>query len=125
MTRIENLMSKMAVICLLMLAGVVSTSCSDDDDEAADKYQYIANGSLRGSTLADVNKVTGDYFTAIEEVMDGSYKEQDGAVIKACDAVYARHQSQGPTVKGSITLIKHRLGDSEANKQVLKTYEYK
>ena len=121
---IENLMTKMVMVGLLLLTGLVCNSCSDDDDAASHMYQYIATGRISGGSLSDLNVLT-DYTTAIEGVMGNSYKEKDGEIIKACDAVYARHQSQSTKAKGSVTIMKYRLtsDDSDTGKQ-LKTYQY-
>lgn len=119
-------------LCALTLVLNV-TACSDDDENKAVIYKYIASGSIIsvGSIEESVSTLTAipDYTAAIEEAMGGSYvtQECDDRIIAACDKVYESQRAAHPNWKGEIVIERVQgtaSPDEEAPSTVIKTYKY-
>jgi hypothetical protein len=130
----KNLLWMLAAI---LFCGVLSTSCSTEDEEIEPQKITIYNYSVLSSELTlsmeDLSElglldaIPAEYTAAILKVTvpDGS-KEQDTEVISACDKVYESQKAKyAGKLGGKITIQKSiTVNAVPKESKVLKVYTY-
>ena len=119
----KNLLKISALLCCVVLAAAVFTSCSDDDDDITKNYViYTAEGVTN-----ELFAIT-DYTAAISNAVP-SGKDDDAAVITACDKVYSSHKASKPNLTGEVRIMKYRglmssPDEEQKPEKTVKVYKY-
>ena len=108
-----------AIVLGLVVLGAMSSSCSNVDPSSK-KVAYIAEGSLKGETIAGMG--ISQFQQAINNAVGSGYVEaNDSKVIAACDNVDKSLKSN-TKLEGTVNIIKKAY--SGGSSSTVKTYKY-
>lgn len=119
----KELLAKMLLVLLAVVAGLSMTSCGDDDDEPQTQIYSYGFESISGSGLSDMFVIEKAFKDALGVTntpftMTGSANECDAKVKAACERAAKSLESVTLSSKGSFTVTNNTEG------KVIYTYNF-